>query len=512
MEPFPSLEEEPSRAPASPIASSPVSPRQPRQSDASLPSHPTRLLRSASLKLLESNPPRGAWMATGEIAAQAPTLDEIRRGSFSSRGWSEEGQLEQRGNSPREAQRRMTARRNSLRLLRAQTARACAPAQPLQTLRESMDGDRVLDRIEPPAGHTTGPLATAVPEIKPPVTPQTAEDRLRAVFGEVRPSSSALGPDETGMYPNGYRFPPKHTWKQSITIGLKAFGRFTLTPFGFLVTLYCLNIVGWGAMIFFLLLNAAPAMCHPSCDADDSARKIWIEIDTQILNALFCVTAFGLIPWRFRDLYYLMKWRALNSHDSLRRLAGVHRSWYRLPGSDKLPEHIGPPRVYSSADRNNASRQEDTLLHIYTEEQIQVLTNHPAVPLPLTAMPNAPLTGVRAPPTTLWYLDLLVWMYVLNTAFQAALCGLVWGMNRHERSTAGVATLITLGCVSGAVAGLVTFFQGRRVKQIEGIPVPVDPDPDGLGKMAGHENLEEKPKTSPIRRLIRRDSHWYRRH
>src|SRR5690606_30781244 len=109
-----------------------------------------------------------------------------------------------------------------------------------------------------------------------------------------------IEPDETGMYPNGYRFPPKKTWQQSVVIGLKAFGRYTMTPFGFLVTVYCLNIVAWGAMVFFLLLNAAPAMCNPSCNDDYSARKIWIEIDTQILNGLFCVTGFGLIPWRFR--------------------------------------------------------------------------------------------------------------------------------------------------------------------------------------------------------------------
>jgi hypothetical protein len=98
----------------------------------------------------------------------------------------------------------------------------------------------------------------------------------------------ATGPDESGTYPNGYRFPAKHTWWQSTVIGMKAFGKFVITPFGFLITLYGLNVVGWGAMIFFLLLNAAPAMCNPSCsDKHTSARQIWIEIDSQVLNALF---------------------------------------------------------------------------------------------------------------------------------------------------------------------------------------------------------------------------------
>ena len=56
----------------------------------------------------------------------------------------------------------------------------------------------------------------------------------------------AVGPDETGTYPNGYRFPKKHTWKQSVAIGSKAFFRFACTPFGFIITIYGLNVVGWG--------------------------------------------------------------------------------------------------------------------------------------------------------------------------------------------------------------------------------------------------------------------------
>jgi hypothetical protein len=45
-------------------------------------------------------------------------------------------------------------------------------------------------------------------------------------------------------------------------------------------------------MLFFLLLNAAPAMNHPSPDDDNSPRKKWLDIVSQILNALFCVTGF----------------------------------------------------------------------------------------------------------------------------------------------------------------------------------------------------------------------------
>ena len=59
-------------------------------------------------------------------------------------------------------------------------------------------------------------------------------------------SDPAVGPDVTGTYPNGYRFPKKHTWTQSLAIGSKAFFRFACTPIGFVITIYGLNVVAWG--------------------------------------------------------------------------------------------------------------------------------------------------------------------------------------------------------------------------------------------------------------------------
>ncbi|KAF8420355.1 hypothetical protein EV426DRAFT_537550, partial [Tirmania nivea] len=96
---------------------------------------------------------------------------------------------------------------------------------------------------------------------------------------------------------------------------------------GILITIYSLNIVAWGGMLFLLLINAAPAMCHPSCNDISSSRRIWVEIDSQILNALFCIPGFGLIPWRFRDLYLLMRYRIRGDTPAWEKLRGVHHTW-----------------------------------------------------------------------------------------------------------------------------------------------------------------------------------------
>lgn len=275
------------------------------------------------------------------------------------------------------------------------------------------------------------------------------------------------GPDETGTYPNGYRFPAKHTWWQSTVIGSKAFGRFVITPFGFLITLYGLNVVGWGAMIFFLLLNAAPAMCNPSCsDKHTSARQIWIEIDSQVLNALFCVTGFGLIPWRFRDFYYLMRWRVGKDYSAHRRLAGLYRGWYRLPGSDQLPDHVAPPPVY-----NKKHPQTEDSPSPYTAVEIEELERNDAIPLPVTSMPEPPLTGFRAAPSRSWTLDFVIWMYLWNTIIQGFLAGFMWGYNRFTRASWAVGLFITLGCLTGIAAGVCVFIEGKKVKRAEGIPI-----------------------------------------
>jgi hypothetical protein len=82
-----------------------------------------------------------------------------------------------------------------------------------------------------------------------------------------------------------------------------------------------LNVVAWGGMLFLLLVEAAPAMCHPTCSDLYSARRIWVEIDSQILNALFCVTGLGLLPWRLRDTWLIVR-------GNWEKLSVIHAGWF----------------------------------------------------------------------------------------------------------------------------------------------------------------------------------------
>lgn len=190
-------------------------------------------------------------------------------------------------------------------------------------------------------------------------------------------------------------------------------------------------------------------MCTPSCNDIDSPRRKWIEWDSQILNALFCVTGFGLAPWRFRDLWFLMKYRVLHQEVALRRLAGIHRGWFRLRGSTELPSALGPRNIGTELDEAKMS----------------------AVPFPPEKIPDAPLTAVRARATKVWVLDLVIWLMVMNTFLQCVLCGFMWGMNRYDRPSWATGLFVGLGCGVAGIAGIIMFVEGKQVKGVEGVPV-----------------------------------------
>lgn len=190
-------------------------------------------------------------------------------------------------------------------------------------------------------------------------------------------------------------------------------------------------------------------MCTPSCNDDNSPRQKWIEWDSQILNALFCVTGFGLAPWRARDLWYLLKYRMRKDQQALQRLAGIHRGWFRLPGSSALPTDIGP--------KNIVERQA-------SEDQANI-------PFPPEKIPDPPLTGVRARDSKIWKLDLVIWLMIWNTIFQAFLAGFMWGMNRFDRPPWTTGLFVALACIVAGVGGYVMFREGKIVKSQEGVPL-----------------------------------------
>ena len=91
-------------ATSNPTADSP----QTRQRTSTNASNVSNRIRTASIKLMEAAPPAGMWAATGATVSKAPSLVDIRRGSFGSDGWNEEQQRRRAGSRTSQGEERST--------------------------------------------------------------------------------------------------------------------------------------------------------------------------------------------------------------------------------------------------------------------------------------------------------------------------------------------------------------------------------------------------------------------
>lgn len=503
--------------------------------------------------MLNSDPAPGFFAATAQATSRAPTFGEIRRGSFGEEGWAARQHAASRGSgsgSSRDKGRSWSG--SSWSRLGKKGSRDSvkdgsghshggATLEPFAPLTE--EPTRISEDVREEAGHGQGGVGEAIHEKhgdlslgESAVMPRSPlPGRSNAELPETKPlekhandpgvSAPPHQQDISRTHTSGYIPPPKLPWTQSTAIALKGFWRWFITPFGFLVTLYGLNVVAWGGMLFLLLCNASPAMCHApiptpenrqkmspaaaldlpgpyyfNCNDINSPRRIWIEIDSQILNALFCVTGFGLVPWRFRDLYYILRYRFASARKQglegkmygLRVLAGIHRGWFRLPGSETLDTTDMQDYMRRLEKGNSSSPTSSTGADL--ESNALGSPGHDIrVPVPLSKAPTYPMTSVRAPPTKIWLMDFFIWCQVWNTFFQCCLCGFMWGQDRYDRPPWSTGLFVALACIIAGVGGVVSYVEGRKVKRVEGVaPEPLASAGDGSALEQARTNVTER--------------------
>lgn len=172
------------------------------------PTRPGNFLRNASQSFTQSRLPVGMFHAYGHYASAVPTMDDIQKGNFSKEGWSGPGQ-----------------RRNS-------QAHRASDHHILHWYRCRNESKKDVEKVTPDA-HSL-----------------TAEPSVMEISAH----------DPSVPYANGYQFPPNHSKWEATLIALKGFGRYVITPVGFVITIYSLNVVGWGGMLFLILCRGTPAM------------------------------------------------------------------------------------------------------------------------------------------------------------------------------------------------------------------------------------------------------------
>jgi len=259
---------------------------------------------------------------------------------------------------------------------------------------------------------------------------------------------------------------------------LRGVWSFLKTPQGIVTAIYGFLVAFWGAAIVFFLGKLINL--HNS-----DTQGFWVEISSQIENALFTVTGIGFIPWRVVDTFRIFKiWRYKRLSRRLRKQAGLPP----LIDEDDLPDpQYDPNYVHVLTDQQQAE------LHY---QQIQFKKSQ------TWYRPHGTPTHRAFPINT----ALLVCLFIDgNSVFQCFLCGCMWGLNRFERPPWTTGTLIPASFLCGIVAVILIWRGGRRTRRTEKIQqmmktaLEVEKEtrvPAGLTLVATHQ-LEEATEAGP---------------
>lgn len=175
-------------------------------------------VRGASISLINANPQLGAWQAAGTAIARAPNLTELR--DAESGGANIE--FNAQGHSTRYA---VHDAEGELTLVRTNTRKPTfttpnfdkAPAEEPVVVADVEDASQDVTASSSDQPHPHHHL------------------NLREKHRHLRERRHSLYEKHKGDV--------KEKWGPTILHGLRAFWKFFITPSGFLITLYCLNIV-----------------------------------------------------------------------------------------------------------------------------------------------------------------------------------------------------------------------------------------------------------------------------
>ncbi|RAH69338.1 uncharacterized protein BO66DRAFT_429410 [Aspergillus aculeatinus CBS 121060] len=151
-------------------------------------------------------------------------------------------------------------------------------------------------------------------------------------------------------------------------------------------------------------------MCHPTCDADNTPRQKWVEIATQVLYAHNYLPGLAVAFCRSPDMYLWGRWRLGGSlrtrQKAFTTLASIHDFWFRL---DDQASSVASDSVDVDEEKQQQQQQ-----HQQVEKEGEALV-------------------LRASPTPMYKLDLVVWSYILGSVLNVGLAVCMWALNRSTR-------------------------------------------------------------------------------
>ncbi|CAE6435294.1 unnamed protein product [Rhizoctonia solani] len=259
------------------------------------------------------------------------------------------------------------------------------------------------------------------------------------------------------------------TNRRKIRRALTGFWEYITTPMGFISFVYGFLCAFWGAAIVIFL--AKIINLH-----NEDRQGFWVEVSSQIENALFTVTGVGLIPWRVIDTYRIAKiWHYRQVTRRLRRNAQLPA----LVDGNDLPDPIYNPnyvRVLSARQQEDLHYQQQKFMASQTWYRPHETETHKAFPIKTA---------------------LFICLYIdFNSVFQCMLCGCMWSMNRFERPAWTTGTLIPASFLCGIAAGVLIWRGGNQTKKVKEVEQrlreALDMESRGIG-IAGYTSAHDQP-------------------
>lgn len=180
---------------------------------------------------MDADVPLGAWAAAARSTAKAPTIGDIRNGSFSGNGWTSEAQKD----ANEEGRMRRASSGSSGKIPRLRSAAGAGVPQ-VDSVQEHHEVGTKHAGAEPFPVMTDGQARTTwTSNNKNGVLPEEEEvldikDPLSRTDTSKSEQALPTTTRDQRAYSTGWRPPPKLPWTKSWAIGLTAFGKWAITP------------------------------------------------------------------------------------------------------------------------------------------------------------------------------------------------------------------------------------------------------------------------------------------
>ncbi|KAI5481126.1 hypothetical protein MNV49_005561 [Pseudohyphozyma bogoriensis] len=291
----------------------------------------------------------------------------------------------------------------------------------------------------------------------------------------------------------------KEVWKGCVT--------FLKTPIGVCALFYMILVVLAGGSLVLMLM----------IPFNSYRKKLWIEIDSQILTGLFTITSLLPLPWRVKDWYNITvishyarvtaKRRAKLGLKPLRDKndlpdpanaefwvgpGGVKMTGDKTPAVTPVPHPKKKKKAKDSATPENVERVDELSK---AESGLGMSGGKGEGSLETAGPPDESLEEVVLTPkeeerlrrcqirfakSQTWYrphtspthhaspIKWAIWYTIAmigNSIFQAMLCGVMWGLDRWERPAWTTGCLIPLSFGCGIAAAVIVWQVGVKTKR-----------------------------------------------